>query len=72
MTSRTPIVSILSYAEFRARSINEVKKVQKLTNICRVVGVTRMIEPKIDQKIVKKLIMKWDPEGRSGRLVYES
>ena len=39
---------------------------------CRVVGVTGMIEPKIGRKIVKKLIIKWDPEVDLGCLVYES
>ena len=34
--------------------------------------VTGMIEPKMGVKIVKQLIKKWDPEGCSGALVYES
>ena len=38
----------------------------------RVVVVTGMIEPKISRKIVKKLIIKWDPEVDLGCLVYES
>ena len=40
--------------------------------LCRVVGVTGMIEPKIGRKIVKDLVIEWDPEGRLGGLVYES
>ena len=40
--------------------------------ICREVGVTGMIEPNIGQRIVKILIIKWDAEGRLGRLVYET
>ena len=40
--------------------------------IYRVVGVTRMIEPKMGRKIVKDLIIKWDPGVDLGRLVYES
>ena len=38
----------------------------------RVVGVTGMIEPKIGRKIVKDLIIKWDPEVDLRRLIYES
>ena len=40
--------------------------------ICRVVGVTGMIEPKIGRKIVRDLIIKWDPEVHLGCLIYES
>ena len=40
--------------------------------ICRVVGVTGIIEPKIDQKRIKDLIIKWDPGVDLGCLVYES
>ena len=40
--------------------------------IYRVVGVTRMIGPKIGRKIVKDLIIKWDPEVDLRRLIYES
>ena len=40
--------------------------------ICRVVGVTGMIEPKIGRKIIKDLIIKWDPEVDLRRLIYES
>ena len=42
------------------------------TSVCRVVGVTGMIEPKIGRKIVKDLIIKWDPEVDLRRLIYES
>ena len=38
----------------------------------RVVGVTGMIEPKIGRKIVRDLIIKWDPEVHLGCLIYES
>ena len=38
----------------------------------RVVGVTGMIGPKIGRKIVKDLIIKWDPEVDLRRLIYES
>ena len=31
-----------------------------------------MIEPKISSKIVKYLIIKWDPEVHLRRLIYES
>ena len=37
-----------------------------------MVGVTGMIEPKIGRKIVKDLIIKWDPEVDLRRLIYES
>ena len=40
--------------------------------IYRVVGVTGMIEPKIGRKIVKDLIIKWDPGFDLRRLIYES
>ena len=38
----------------------------------RVVGVTGMIEPKMGPKIVKDLIIKWDPGVDLGCLVYGS
>ena len=38
----------------------------------RVVGVTGMIVPKIGRKLVKDLIIKWDPDVRLGCLVDES
>ena len=38
----------------------------------RVVGVTGMIESKIGRKIIKKIIIKWDPGVDLGCLVYES
>ena len=34
--------------------------------------VTRMIEPKIDRKIVRDLITKWGQEATLRRLMYES
>ena len=37
----------------------------------RLVGAPRMIEPKIDRKIIKDLIIKWDPEVDLRRLIYE-
>ena len=40
--------------------------------IDRVVGITGMMEPKMDPKIVEYLIIKWDPEGRLECLVFES
>ena len=40
--------------------------------LSRVVGVTGMIGPKIGRKIVKDLIIKWDPEVDLRRLIYES
>ena len=39
---------------------------------CRVVGVTQMIKPSIGRKIVKDLIIKWDPGVDVRRLIYES
>ena len=38
----------------------------------RVVGVTGMIESKMDRKIIKDLIIKRDPDVHLGCLVYES
>ena len=49
-----------------------VKRVYRFAYEFRVVGVTGMIEPKIGRKIVKNLIIKWDPEVDLGCLVYES
>ena len=37
-----------------------------------MVGVTGMIEPKIGRKLVKDLIITWDPEVDLRRLIYES
>ena len=37
-----------------------------------MVGATGMIEPNMGRKIVKDLIIKWDPEVHLGCLVYES
>ena len=50
----------------------QITRVPWPTKKCRVVGVTRMIEPTMDRTIIKHLIIKWDPEVHLGCLVYES